>query len=243
MVSKKQFNDLLEKVEAQDELIKKLSKKVSALETQVTKLSADKETSSHINNILREKLDNAEMYSRRSCLVLEGLPIKRNENIEQIEKSAKETLETNFGFSKLEIESEFDKAHRLGPKIDGNQKVIMRFKSHGFQNRVYASRKNGNDPKYKIRPSLTARREDLLEKSREQLSEFSNFHFAFADNHGNLKVRVKNKVNNRFVLKFNNDIDIANIISIINDFRTGEEGSETEDQYDIENLFPMPTNY
>ena len=133
MVTKKEYNDLLEKVESQHELIKQLSKKVSALETQVTKLSADKAISSHINNILREKLDNAEMYSRRSCLVLEGLPIKRNENIEEIEKSAKETLETNFGISKLEIESEFYKANRLGPKIDGNQKVIMRFKSHGFQ--------------------------------------------------------------------------------------------------------------
>ena len=228
MVTKKQFIDLQEKVSKQEEVINKLINKINLLEGKIIQISSEKEISSHINNVLQDQIDSLLQYSKRSCLILEGLPAKVNETSMDVEKSTKEILEKSFNADKNSIANEFDKAHRLGPIFNGHQRVIVRFKSHSFPSKVYYSRKNSTDPRYKLRPCLTQRREDLLEEARSQLSAFDNFDFAFSDLNGNLKVRLKKKINNRNVFNFKNYSDLVNIISNV------EDASDAFDKYESE---------
>ena len=149
---------------------------------------------------------------------MEGVPVKPNESINDVESATRHILESKFNAEKNSIEREFDKAHRVGPVYNGHQRIIMRFKSHSFPNRIYNSRKKCNDRKFKLRPSLTKRREKLLNDAREKLSSHGseNFAFAFSDMKGNLKIRVHNKINNRNVFSFKNHIDLADIIFKVN---------------------------
>ena len=229
MVSKKEFNDLQEKVLQQDLTIENLQekalqqdltidillKKVNFLEKEIARVDAEKNVASHVSDILAEEADSLCQYQRRSCLILKGVPVKINESVDNVETSTKEVLTKKFGIDESTVNKDFDKAHRVGPKFGNKQDIIMRFKSHSCQDIVYKARKDCDDDALKIRPSLTKRRKDLLELARVEMKASSNFHFAFADSSGNLKIRVKKKINNKFFFKFKNKFDIANLIAII----------------------------
>ena len=235
MVTKKELADLQEKVSKQEETIKSLITKVKKLEGDVIQINAERAIASHINIFLRQSVDNLQQYTRRSCLLLEGLPSKPNESVKDVEKSVKDVLETKLGFEKNTVDFEFDKAHRVSSK---SKKVIIRFRSHSFQNQVYSERNNCTDPKLKFRPSLTTRRGELLENARDILSVSPNFRFAFADSNGKLKVRFKEKVYNKIVINFNDENDIAHIAAVIDD-----HSIDLDEHYHTDNLFPMSSEY
>ena len=58
MVSKKQFAELQEKVLQQEKKITSLQSQVASLDFKLIQINAEKALSSHINNILVEKLDD-----------------------------------------------------------------------------------------------------------------------------------------------------------------------------------------
>ena len=94
-----------------------------------------------MNDVLSEKLDNLSQYTRRSCVIVEGIPVSNGESIEDIEKLAVNAV-VKLGFTKENVENEMDKAHRVGPIYEGNQKVIIKFRSHKFNAKVYKERKS-----------------------------------------------------------------------------------------------------
>ena len=114
-----------------------------------------------MNDVLSEKLDSVSQYTRRSCVIVEGIPVSNGESIEDIEKLAVNAV-VKLGFTKENVENEMDKAHRVGPIYEGNQKVIIKFRSHKFNAKVYKERKSCDNNPIKFRPSLTKRRENLL---------------------------------------------------------------------------------
>ena len=221
MVTKKKFCELQDKVSYQEGLIQSLIAKVSNLETSLTQITAEKAVVSHINDFLLQKIDDLAQYGRRSCLLLEGVPCNPRETVFDVENSVKKVLEEELGFEKTKIDNEFDKAHRIGPIKANNQKVIIRFKSHSFQNSVYKARKNdGVNPRYKFKPSLTQRREELVNFARDTLSSYPNFHFAYADSN------------------ITNEYDILQVIAVIDDY-----ANNNDELYHIDDLFPMPSKY
>ena len=66
-----------------------------------------------------------------------------------------------------------------------------------------------------MRLSLTKRRQHLLDVAQKQLQDEPNFKFVYADEDGNLKVRTKDPVRRKFVFSFNNERDIAELITRI----------------------------
>ena len=217
MVSKKEFADLQNQVINQQIIIERLQQQVNALDLFVVQISSEKALASHINDVLMEKLDEIHQYSKRSCVIMEGLPVVEDETVDQVETSTKTILVDNFGFTKETIDFEFDKAHRIGP-VDGNsQKTIVKFRSHGFQSKLYKIRKNGKNKMIKVRPSLTKRREDLLFDTISNLEGVPNFHFAFADGNGNIKVRTIAKVKNKQYFNIRNTKDISDLLLFLDD--------------------------
>ena len=98
---------------------------------------------SHVSDLLHEKIDNLQQYSRRNCLVLDDLPVIANESVSDLKVKVKETVVNDLKIDSTEFDNEFDQTHRIGPVSDNgqNQKVIVRFKSHSFRLKIYRVRK------------------------------------------------------------------------------------------------------
>ena len=84
---------------------------IAVLDFTIIQLNAEKVLSSHVNDILAEKLDDLQQFTRRPCIVMEGIPVNKGETVEQVENSAKEVLKDNLGFTEETVLKEFDKAH------------------------------------------------------------------------------------------------------------------------------------
>ena len=108
-----------------------------------------------------------------------------------------------------------DKLHRIGkPKEKNgkkNQDVIVRFKSHSARYTVFNARKKTNN--HNIRPNLTPFRSKLLHEATEITSNVNEVNFAFADIHGDLKIRLVNAIEGRFVFSFSTIEELKNLLS------------------------------
>ena len=219
MVTKKVFNDLQDRVQNQDKIIEELQRKIVQFEVRlVLELSSAKALSAHVSSVLQEKLDHLQQYSRRSCIIIDGLDANQNETTEHVVESAKAILSEDLGIDKGTVNFEFDKAHRIGA-IDKNnkQKLIIKFRSHNFKERVYKARNECKNKALKFKPSLTKRRQDLLSYAYENFKDHENFAFVFTDVHGNLKLRTKVKIKNKYVFNFNNEATIAELMIMLDD--------------------------
>ena len=109
----------------------------------------------------------------------------------------------NLNLDEKEVDSEIDKVHRVGKPKDGKQATILRFKSHSFRAKVYEKRKSIINKKLKVRVSLTKKRSDLI-KYAYSITEDKplNLKFVFADINGNLKLRLEEPFDNRYVYSF-----------------------------------------
>ena len=82
MVTKKEFTDLQNQVIDQAEDIKVLKEQIKLLKNKIRKLDAEKTVASHVSEILKENLDSISQYTRRPCLIVEGIPHVKGESIE-----------------------------------------------------------------------------------------------------------------------------------------------------------------
>ena len=152
------------------------------------------------------------MYSRRPCIVLTGLCKEKNKNLNKLKKDVVETLcETRI--SKEEITINIGKFHRI-ERTDRNntQNTIIKFKSHSFKEKIYFKRK-----------AITLRDQTIINKIWIKLlkdtntlvtdSPGSNFLFAYADVHGNLKILLKDARNRREVIRFAFEKDFNNLFA------------------------------
>ena len=201
--------------------VQSLTTKVETLETQVSELSSLKTdveklkdvnaVCSQINDNLVRELESLQQYSRRNCIVLEGIKVKRDETIPELENAVKSILKNEFKLEEKETNMEFDKTHRIGGITqDRQQRVIVRFKSHGFCSKVYNRRKQSK--RIYVKPSLTKFRLDTLKQAKERYGNSSDVEFIYADILGNLKIRLKNPLNGRFVHEFYNLNELSDIL-------------------------------
>ena len=120
---------------------------------------------------LRAEVNNLQQYTRRSCVVITGIEKKQNEKHEELKIEVEKIMQkTDSGVTLDNV----DKLHRNGPTRDGNQEVIVRFKTHCDKESFYKGRKKVNDQRIKIRPSLTKENKDLLNSAVEYLDKLHN---------------------------------------------------------------------
>ena len=106
----------------------------------------------------------------------------------------------------------------MGPVKEGNnQSIIIRLQIHiHFPTSLYLQRKTIKKKPFKIKLSLTKRRANLLKKGDELFEKVKVFNYAFADQNGNLmirlKIRFKEKIGNKFMHTFNSKQDLMEFL-------------------------------
>ena len=199
--------------------------RVGRLEGTVSTMEGELAVVRNINNLHSRQLDEADLYSRRSCMIVTGrrkpLIDETNEDdaLNEISAVAKEA-----GIDENDFRKHVNKIHPIGGGRNRNQARIIKFTTHSFKEKVFLQHKrnkkidNGKkkkNPKHKsqmrlnVQPSLSRNRIDLLRKANEVIEGSKNFKFAYADMHGSLKF-VSNKP---YVKHFRTEEDFINIIS------------------------------
>ena len=175
-------------------MINILRNEVTSLNKRVTKLENERVIhDSHIailtntSDLLRRELDNAEQYSRRSCIVMTGVPATKNDTQATHSTNVKKILQQHAP----EVLQDLDKLHPIGPvSKDGKQSMILKFSKHSTVKNLYKKRKQlGNG--MSLRPSITSTRKRTLKTCRDKIAnEDSLLHkaveFVFPDIDGDL---------------------------------------------------------
>ena len=155
---------LEEQLKQQQLLIDKLTSGVNALESQVHLLEGKIATQEMVSNLLEQKSDDLEAYSRRPCTILSGIQKLKKELQGNIKTSVLENLQKT-GLPLEEIERNIDKPHRVGRFDHETQTqptaIIVKFRTHSFKEKIYHQRKKLAKG-IKISLSLTKRRSDIL---------------------------------------------------------------------------------
>ena len=174
------------------------------------------------SNLLEQKTDDLEAYSRRPCTILSRVQKPKKESRENIKTSVLENLQET-GLPLEEIERNIDKLHRVG-RFDHEtetQPIIVKFKTHSFKEKIYHQRKKLAKG-ITISPSLTKWRSDILQHVQHIVKEESSddsphkeviVKFAFADVHGTLKIALTKSYKNRHVFAFDSVLEYFQIIN------------------------------
>ena len=133
---------LEEQLKQQQLLIDKLTSRISALESQVQLLERKIVIQETVSNLLQQKANNLETYSRRPCAILSGIQKSKKESRENIKTSVFQNLQKT-GLPLEEIEN-IDKLHGVG-RFDHEtqtQPITVKFKTHSFEEKSTTSKKS-----------------------------------------------------------------------------------------------------
>ena len=200
-----------------DELIKTMEEKLAKLEGQISIESSLRYVRDRVTDELKQQLTNLQQYTRRYSAVISGIETVGNESLDTLRKEVENILtEANSSTTINDV----DKFHRVGPKKDNVQDVIVRFKSHTAKENFFLSRKEIKKRGVKVRPSLAPARRELLEEAIEFLQDYESRdyqvnnmpHFVYADMHGNLKLKMSHAVNGRMFFNFNSIVELSALI-------------------------------
>ena len=123
-----------------------MQEKIHALETKVYELEGPINVTQTVNSYLENMVDAQEQYSRRSCLIMNGMP--KSEHVEGADNSDDisqviEVLERECGISPDVIKDNLDKKHPIGhPDKYGKQLRIVKFTTDSFKETVFRKRKH-----------------------------------------------------------------------------------------------------
>ncbi|KAI5693145.1 hypothetical protein M8J76_010773 [Diaphorina citri] len=116
-----------------------------------------------------EHLDRLETYSRRTCILIHGIPEDQAQTEVQCLQAASDLFRNQL---ELDIPvSRMERAHRLGPRrTDGTPRprpVIVKFFSYQDKRAVFYNKKKLKGRTVSVTESLTKTRLDILKKARD----------------------------------------------------------------------------
>ncbi|XP_071953848.1 uncharacterized protein [Antedon mediterranea] len=161
------FNDLAEKIASivKHQLIESITQIVTDAAIEAIRFELD-DTKDRLSKVehqvenLQNELDEAEQYSRRNCLIIQGIEEKQGEITDNIV--------LDLFKKKLSVEVDktcIDRSHRLGPKVKKNGRargIIVKFSSYNVRNEVYKAKKKLKGSHIYIHENLTSKRSSLL---------------------------------------------------------------------------------
>ena len=197
---------------SQEEIINELTSRILQLENKVEILESTIQVTQRVNTALSNEIDDLQQYQRRQCIIIDGIQTTPNETVEEVSQKAEKVLIKKLNLDEEEVECEIDKCHRVGPvKEDGTQSTIIRLRSHAFREKVYVKRKKLKDTRYKIKLSLTKRRRQTLAYTYQIAAKVPQVAFFYSDIHGNLKLRLNDPINNKYVYGFRDKNDLLSL--------------------------------
>ena len=145
-MSPQQLNHQIHKsediIEKQQKIVEELMERVGRVEGTVSAMEGELAVIRNVNTLLSCQLDEADSYSRRSCMIVTGLrkpeDDKTNEDdaLNVILAVAKET-----GVDENDFRKHVDKIHPIGGAKNGNQARIIKFTTHSFKEKVFLQHK------------------------------------------------------------------------------------------------------
>ena len=168
-----------------EQITKPLVDRVEALEGKLSIYEA------HLTE-MENRLENAEQYSRRSCLRIFGVPLP--ENGDETSKNCLTKVKQVFKDLEVAVPDDcIDRAHRIGrvkTSDDGvkQQAVIVKFRSWEKRVAVYKARKKMEN--INILLDLTPTRAKLFSAARERVKSHSGIQYAFVDINCRLGVKL-----------------------------------------------------
>ena len=127
------MSDLSSTVSRLDSKVHQLETKVTNLEDNVQRAESLVAVSTMTSNLLKKELDRAEQYSRRSCIILDGIKASREDKPSDHFTKVMNVLSKTVP----DIASDLDKTHPVGPIKDGKQTMIVRFAKHSSVKKLY----------------------------------------------------------------------------------------------------------
>ena len=196
-----QINAQNEVINNQSDIINGLVLKVKMQEQELQRHVSLMSVKDCVFEALQKEVHRLQQYTRRYSVVVSGIEKKRGEKFEDLKKEIEGLVEKVQSSTTME---DVDKFHRNGPNRDGEQEVIVRFKSHSAKEAFYRKRKS-DGINVKIRPSLSPNTKSLLNAAVEQLEEYKNKHlmmsnrpeFVFANIHGELQVKFQHDISKK----------------------------------------------
>lgn len=195
LVSKDHMDSLMDKLQQniEDVINKKIAEATEPLKQQISALEGKLEIfQSHLLE-LEVRLDDAEQYSRRSCLRIFGVPLPANgkESNNDCVAIAKEI------FEEMEVavpDDAIDRIHRIGKKEKNaagilEQPLIIKFTSWKHRTAVYKGRKKLESQRILL--DLTPRRAKLLSRARLLVKDNSSVDYSFVDVNCRLGIKTK----------------------------------------------------
>ena len=186
-------DELRARIEAMEKELKSIKNENEVLEGRVAILEDKIAVSCNTSLKLRQEVDRLDQYQRRSNILLKNVELGPTNSQKDDKKLVQNLLQKELKVPKALVE--VDKLHRMGRTRTNagkkTQDIIVRFKSHAARYDVYEARKKATN--LKIRPNLTKRRGDLLYRASKLVEGAEEVHFVFANAHGDLKLRLKEK--------------------------------------------------
>ena len=203
---------LAEEVSSLKDEINELRTLVKKLENKINEIDGKSLVSKQVSTLLRKEVDRLEQYGRRASLTIKGIPPNRDED-NNLKNQVIDIIKNDLGLPNEALD--FDKTHRIGPIYDTahgkKQDVIVRLKSHSARYTIYNKRKTCKNKNIRITPSLTERRRKLLLEAQRKYKDHPAVNFIYTDINGDLKVRLKLPVQNKFVHRFD-DLDTIDLL-------------------------------
>ena len=187
---------------------RKLVDKIEELEST---LIVNKEVTSRLSL----EVDRLDQYGRRSNIILKNVDLPDEESREEVRSIVMKTLKDDLKVNE-KIINDIDKFHRTGfvKKANGKKKqnIIVRFKSH--TSRYACLEKKKHSKSIKIAPNLTQRRGKMLYDASKIIEEkdIASVNFVFANNHGDLHVRLSEPLDGKSVFAFKNLEELDNLL-------------------------------
>lgn len=203
-------------IKEQNDIIAKLKEELQNIKGQLVTVQSDALLSQHVNSLLSRKIDDNEQYSRRNCIIIDGLDTEPTDSEEAIKVKVKDMLKEDLHVDDTIID-DIDRAHQIASFVDGKQSVIVKFNT--FTSKKNVLKKRGQLPRSKfIKSSLTKRRKNLLGYTKHIISTCKYIKHAYADMNCQLKVVIEGSTGKNHHVSFNSYDELA-IILAKNEYR------------------------
>ena len=218
------IDNLVEDLTQKDLAITNLQLQLKTLKHELLLTTSANKIKDCVIQSLQGEVNRLQQFTRRYCVSISGIDKPRGkENHDELKKKVENII--------TEIDSattihDIDKLHRNGPARGKDQEVIVRFKSHSAKEEIYRNRKNcRTDANIKIRPSLSQHTRALLKEAQNLIKSYQdeegNFlssinnppDFVFANIHGELQVKMTNRVHKGMFFSFSTLDQLSGVIA------------------------------
>ncbi|CAN7975382.1 unnamed protein product [Ixodes persulcatus] len=189
-----QYDEILKKVKTQEDTTLELNKKVSKMESAMSKQEMEIRE-------LKTTVDNMEQYSRRKNVEIHGIQKKENENLLEIIQCLANKLQLP-----VPATGDVEAVHRLSAREGKIPPIIVRFNERSARDQWLTKRVALRQEKIFINENLTKSVRELLWSVRQCAKE-KNYKFVWVKN-GKIFVRQSE---HRAVIRINRQEDLLKI--------------------------------